>query len=225
MLEYFITEIEERLPQTHNGWQVSEINLNATYYHSLPFLQEVEASLHCIMSVQEAVDLEKSPQLRRLFSPQIFGRLPSTGRSRIRRTALGVVGLFSFLNDVSHFVNHIYISGAYSSWFAIQSLHTPPSNLADEPNLLLTVLSFVVSALSDPSLCQSAATALKKLCDANRKELAIHISAFGKLHSSLNVIPVGDAFVILIGSKIPASRIRRRAKCFNQSRVLFRLCQ
>lgn len=143
------------------------------------------------MSVQEAVDLEKSPQLRRLFSPQIFGRLPSTGRSRIRRTALGVVGLSSSpLNDVSHYVN-LYILGTYSSWFAIQSLHTPPSNLADEPNLLLTALSFVVSALSDPSLCQSAATALKKLCDANRKELAIHINAFGELHSSLNAIPVG----------------------------------
>ena len=50
------------------------------------------------MSIQEAVDLEKSPQLRRLFSPHIFGRLPSTGRSRIRRTALGIIGLSCLLN-------------------------------------------------------------------------------------------------------------------------------
>ena len=55
-------------------------------------LQEVEASLHCIMSVQEAVDMEKSPQLQRLFSPEIFGRFPCTGRPRIRRTALSVIG-------------------------------------------------------------------------------------------------------------------------------------
>ena len=52
----------------------------------------MEASLHCIMSIQEAVDMEKSPQLQRLFSPEIFGRFPSTGRPRIRRTALSVIG-------------------------------------------------------------------------------------------------------------------------------------
>jgi len=33
MLDYFITEIEERLPQTHNGWQVSGIFLNPTVIH------------------------------------------------------------------------------------------------------------------------------------------------------------------------------------------------
>jgi hypothetical protein len=52
------------------------------------------------MSIQEAVDLEKSPQLRRLFNPQILGRLPTTGRSRVRRTALGVIGWSSLLNCV-----------------------------------------------------------------------------------------------------------------------------
>jgi hypothetical protein len=46
-------------------------------------------------------------------------------------------------------------------------------------------------------MCQAAGTALKKLCDANRKELAIHINAFSELHSGLSVIPVRNAFVVL----------------------------
>ena len=44
------------------------------------------------MSVQEAVDPEKSPQLARLFSSEILGRLPTTGYNRLRRTALGAIG-------------------------------------------------------------------------------------------------------------------------------------
>jgi hypothetical protein len=55
---------------------------------------EIEATFHCIMSIQEALNLEKAPHLARLFSPEIFGRLPSTGRTRVRRTALGVIGMF-----------------------------------------------------------------------------------------------------------------------------------
>jgi hypothetical protein len=225
MLEYFITEIEERLPQIHNGWQVSKIKLNPLTVIHYPSYRKSKHPLHCIMSVQEAVDLEKSPQLRRLFSPQIFGRLPSTGRSRIRRTALGVVGLSSFLNCVSHYVQ-LYISQAPTPHgFRSNPCTLRPQTLQMNQIYFLLFFLLLLSALSDPALCQSAATALKKLCDANRKELAVHISAFGELHSSLNSIPVGDAFVILMISKIPASRIRRRARCFNQLRVLFRPCQ
>jgi hypothetical protein len=79
--------------------------------------------------------------------------------------------------------------------------------------------------LADPAMCQSAGTALKKLCDANRKELAIHISAFSELHSGLNAIPVRNAFVILTTSKIAASRIRRRVKCFSRLQVSFKPCR
>lgn len=55
----------------------------------------------------------------------------------------------------------------------------------------MTVLSYVVSALPDPSLSLSAATALRNLCEANRKDLAVHIGAFGELHAGLSSIPVG----------------------------------
>lgn len=60
--------------------------------------------------------------------------------------------------------------------------------------MLLTVLSYVISALPDPSLCLSAATALRNLCEANRTALAVHIGAFGELHASLNSIPVSLRF-------------------------------
>jgi len=45
------------------------------------------------MSIQESIDMDQAPQLSRLFRPDILGKLPSTGRSRIRRTALGVIGM------------------------------------------------------------------------------------------------------------------------------------
>lgn len=82
---------------------------------------------------------------------------------------------------------HGYI-GAYSSWFSTHA-HEDASNPA-APDLLLTVLTYVVSALTDPALSLSAATALRNLCEANRKALAAHIGAFGELHAGLSNIPV-----------------------------------
>ena len=142
--------------------------------------------MHCIMSIQEAINLENAHHLSRLFSPEIFGRLPSTGRARVRRTALGVIGMYRTFNTL---LTYIFRPGVYSSWFATQS-HPPPSSTSSEPNLLLTVLAYVVSALTDPSLSLSAAVALRNLCEANRKDLAAHIGAFGELHAGLNRIPV-----------------------------------
>jgi hypothetical protein len=54
----------------------------------------------------------------------------------------------------------------------------------------MRVVSFVVTALSEQSLCLPAANALKELCDANRVALAPHINAFGTLHAGLASIPV-----------------------------------
>jgi hypothetical protein len=51
-----------------------------------------------------------------------------------------------------------------------------------------------VSALTDPSLSLSAAVALWNLCEANRKDLAAHIGAFGELHAGLDRIPVRRNF-------------------------------
>lgn len=65
--------------------------------------KDIEATLHCIMSVQEALDVDKASHLTRLFSPTILGRLPSTGHGRIRRTTLGVIG-----GSASHLVHNHY---------------------------------------------------------------------------------------------------------------------
>lgn len=79
------------------------------------------------------------------------------------------------------------ILGVYSSWFPTQPI-SPPNSAG--PNLLLSALSYIVPALEDPSLCLHAANALRNLCDANRKALAPHISAFGELHARIDNIPV-----------------------------------
>lgn len=54
--------------------------------------QDVEAILHCINSVQEAVELTENPFLETVFSANILGRLPSTGSDRVRVTALNLIG-------------------------------------------------------------------------------------------------------------------------------------
>jgi len=48
----------------------------------------------------------------------------------------------------------------------------------------------VVSALLDPVLSSPAAVALRNLCEADRKELAVHIGAFGELHAGLGKFSV-----------------------------------
>lgn len=55
----------------------------------------------------------------------------------------------------------------------------------------MNTISYVVAALSEPSLCLPAANALRELCDANRTVLAPHIGAFSQLHAGLTGIPVG----------------------------------
>ncbi|KAF8124319.1 armadillo-type protein [Boletus edulis] len=151
MMGYYLNDIQERLanrPES-NGWE------------------EIEATLHCIMSIQEAIPLEDNQHLARLFGPDVLGRLPATGQERIRRTALS-------------------LTGTYASWFTTQSITSTPTL---SPSLLMNAISYVVSALSEPSLCLPAANALRDLCDANRAALAPHIGAFAELHAGLTGIP------------------------------------
>jgi hypothetical protein len=57
--------------------------------------QEVEATLHCVMSIQEAVPLEPNKHLSLLFGSDILGRLPTSGNHRVQRTMLGLIGIFN----------------------------------------------------------------------------------------------------------------------------------
>ncbi|TBU41864.1 ARM repeat-containing protein [Dichomitus squalens] len=151
MLSFYVSDTLQRLTarQAHEEWN------------------EIEATLHCIMAVQEAVPVEDSPHLRQVFGPEILGRLPRTGDDRVRTTAL-------------------YLIGSYASWFTTQPAQGPQS---PTPSPLMNAISYVVSALTDSSLCLFAANALRDLCDANRTALAPHISAFGELHAGLTGIP------------------------------------
>ena len=55
--------------------------------------QEVEATLHCVMSIQEAVPLEPNKHLSLLFGSDILGQLPTSGSHRVQRTMLGLIGI------------------------------------------------------------------------------------------------------------------------------------
>ncbi|KAI8996297.1 ARM repeat-containing protein [Trametes punicea] len=151
MLSFYVNDLLQRLAtrQEQDGWE------------------EIEATLHCVMTVQEAIPVEDSPHLRQVFGPEILGRLPKTGDDRIRRTALHLIG-------------------SYASWFTTQPAQLPDSATSSP---LMNAINYVVSSLSDSSLCLFAANALRDLCDANRAALAPHIGAFGELHAGLSGIP------------------------------------
>ncbi|KAH9966317.1 ARM repeat-containing protein [Lactifluus volemus] len=118
MLAYYLNDLTERLPNKNEAGG----------------LEEIEATLHCVMSIQEAVPLEPNQHLSRLFSPEILGQLPTSGNHRIQRTMLGLIG-------------------SYASWFT-----TLPTGTS-EP--LLAVLSYVAPSLSEANLCLPAAIALR----------------------------------------------------------------
>ncbi|CDO75722.1 hypothetical protein BN946_scf184493.g20 [Trametes cinnabarina] len=159
MLSFYVNELLQKLAtrRDQDGWE------------------EIEATLHCVMAVQEAVPVEDSPHLRQIFGPDILGKLPRAGDDRVRRTTLHLIG-------------------NYASWFTTQPAQLPES---PTPSPLMNAINYVVSALPDPTLCLSAANALRDLCDANRSALAPHIGAFGELHAGLTGIPDSEKAKVL----------------------------
>jgi hypothetical protein len=139
------------------------------------------------MSIQEAVPVEDNSHMKRLFGPEILGRLPTAGQERVRRTTLGLLGACGIGPTVVVSPN-VSSPGEYASWFTTQPT-LPPTTTSQQSSLLMNAVSYVVSALSDPSLCLPAANALRELCDANRVALAPHISAFAQLNAGLSSIP------------------------------------
>ncbi|KAG7094032.1 hypothetical protein E1B28_007654 [Marasmius oreades] len=137
--------------------------------------EDVEATLHCILSIQEALDYEKTPHLPRLFSPEILGRLPTAGHIRVRRTTLSLLG-------------------TYASWFAS---NPDQATVPPREELLTTAVSYAVQALPDAMLSLQAATALRNLCDANRKLLAPRIGAFAELHAGLARVPDSEKATVM----------------------------
>ncbi|KAJ6485347.1 hypothetical protein C8R47DRAFT_1321195 [Mycena vitilis] len=154
--------------------------------------ETIEAPLHCLRAIHEALDLEStststSPDadagvraLGRLFGAGVWGRLPSGAGgqggkgealavARLRRTALGLID-------------------TYAAYFTTRS-----------PDALLAPLQYVLGALADPDpgICLQAALALRSLCDANRRALARRIGAFAEVHAGLGGIPDSEKGKVL----------------------------
>lgn len=55
-------------------------------------LKEIEATLHCLMSIQEASPVEDNADLKQLFSSETLGSFPKTGSTRVRRTTVVLIG-------------------------------------------------------------------------------------------------------------------------------------
>ncbi|CAE6368411.1 unnamed protein product [Rhizoctonia solani] len=165
--------------------------------------ETVEATLHNIKAIQEALPVDPNPSLATLFGPRVLGRLPRVGTHRVRRTALATVG-------------------AYATWFTTgartragtpagddgdrtgpqtaangANLAVPGTNAGEGASLLLDAVGYVVAALEEPMVCGDAARALKELCDANRVRLAPHIQSFGELHQRLPQIPANEKGKVL----------------------------
>jgi hypothetical protein len=96
MLGYYLSDLTALLQNKKEGegWEVSTIALIHTDDEILCLRQEVEATLHCVMSIQEAVPLEPNKHLSLLFGSDILGRLPTSGSHRVQRTMLGLIGIF-----------------------------------------------------------------------------------------------------------------------------------
>ncbi|KAL0062877.1 hypothetical protein AAF712_010197 [Marasmius tenuissimus] len=160
MMGFFVSELANHLSSVHRGqghWE------------------DVEATLHCILSIQEALDYDNAPHLPRLFSREILGSLPTTGHVRVRKTTLSLLG-------------------AYASWFAS---NPDQPTIPPRQELLTSAVSYVVQALPDSMLSLQAATALRNLCDANRKLLAPQIGAFAELHAGLAQVPDSEKATVM----------------------------
>lgn len=193
MLGYYVNDLMQRLNARgeNDGWQ------------------DIEAILHCIMSIQEAIDLtDDIPHLSRLFGPDILGRLPQDGQPRVRRTMLGVIGAYSsWFASLPTSSRVMTPASAPQTTLPIQLVlpRTPDQSFLPQhqqtatqtQTLLLAALSYVVNALPNQSLSLQAGIALRNLCDANRKALAPQIAAFGELHNSLGSIPDSEKGKVL----------------------------
>ncbi|CUA76173.1 Myb-binding protein 1A [Homo sapiens] [Rhizoctonia solani] len=187
MLRALVEPLVDKLSTEHVDWE------------------DVEATLHNIKAIQEALPVDPNPSLATLFGPRVLGRLPRAGTHRVRRTALATVG-------------------AYATWFttgartragtpaaddadragpqtvsngATLTVPSTGSNAGEGAGLLLDAVGYVVAALEEPVVCGDAARALKELCDANRVRLAPHIQSFGELHQRLPRIPANEKGKVL----------------------------
>ncbi|KAF8742077.1 ARM repeat-containing protein, partial [Rhizoctonia solani] len=167
--------------------------------------ESVEATLHNIKAIQEALPVDPNPSLATLFGPRVLGRLPRAGTHRVRRTALATVGAYATWFTTGARTRASTPAGDDSDRAGPQTaaaanganLAVPGTNAGEGASLLLDAVGYVVAALEEPAVCGDAARALKELCDANRVRLAPHIQSFGELHQRLPRIPANEKGKVL----------------------------
>ncbi|KAF8762018.1 ARM repeat-containing protein [Rhizoctonia solani] len=146
--------------------------------------ESVEATLHNIKAIQEALPVDPNPSLATLFGPRVLGRLPRAGTHRHERARVHLQETTDRVGPQTAAAN-----GA--------NLAVPGTNAGEGASLLLDAVGYVVAALEEPAVCGDAARALKELCDANRVRLAPHIQSFGELHQRLPRIPANEKGKVL----------------------------
>lgn len=101
LTNYYVNDATERLQAgpDQRGWDVGLPT--PTHYGSVDWiiLKEIEATLHCLMSIQESSPVEDNADLKRLFSSETLGLFPKTGSTRVRRTTVVLIG-----NSIYHLI-------------------------------------------------------------------------------------------------------------------------
>ncbi|KAJ7153236.1 hypothetical protein C8R46DRAFT_473041, partial [Mycena filopes] len=164
--------------------------------------ETVEAPLHCLRAVHEALDLDSTSTststsvsgtqtaLARLFGAEVWGRLPS-GAVSVNRQG-GVNGNGERKGEALAVMRirrtALGLVDTYANYFTTRSAEA-----------LVPPLQYVLGALADPDpgICLQAALALRSLCDANRRALAERISAFAEVHAGLGGVPDSEKGKVL----------------------------
>ena len=94
LTSYYVNDVIERLQAgpDQRGWDVGGLTPTSISPIKQTILKEIEATLHCLMSIQEASPIEDSEDLRRFLSSDVLGMFPKTGSSRARRTTVVLIG-------------------------------------------------------------------------------------------------------------------------------------
>jgi len=94
LTSYYVSDVIERLQAgpDQREWDVGVITPVRCNMVNWIILKEIEATLHCLMSIQEGTPVEDNADLKRIFSSETLGLFPKTGSTRVRRTTVVLIG-------------------------------------------------------------------------------------------------------------------------------------
>lgn len=109
-------------------------------------LKEIEATLHCLMSIQEASPIEDHVDLGRLFGAEVLGLFPKTGFTRVRRTTVVLIG---------NSLGHPLYSRSNESRFLCVLVHCPTAKWLVAVDELYSICGRgIIRAISVPPGCE-----------------------------------------------------------------------